>query len=160
MTIKIGVLSDTHIPTRASNLPEEIFEIFQNVQYIIHAGDYVSLSVIEELEKIAPVIGCHGNMDPYDLKNQLPRIATLEVEENIIKIIHDLSGRSQLKKLQKSGPVDIIIHGHTHRMSVEKLESVLILNPGSATNSFLTPDSVGLLYLAPNDVDYELIELK
>ncbi|MHA1129952.1 MAG: metallophosphoesterase family protein [Candidatus Helarchaeota archaeon] len=159
-TLKIGVLSDTHIPTRARALPAKIFEIFVDVDYILHAGDYVTLSVIKDLERIAPVIGCRGNMDHHAVKQRLPQVASLEVEGKIIKIIHDLRGGLKIKNIQDSAPVDIIIHGHTHRQSVERQESVLIINPGSATNSFGCPNSVGVLYLTHTTINFELIELK
>ena len=60
----IGLISDTHIPKRAMCVPKRVFEIFENVDYIIHAGDLVELSVIDELEQIAPVLGSarqHGH---------------------------------------------------------------------------------------------------
>jgi len=62
--IKIGLIADTHIPTRLRELPARIFEVFQGTDYIVHAGDYVRVSVIDELQSFAPVIGCVGNMDP------------------------------------------------------------------------------------------------
>ena len=59
----IGLISDTHIPKRAMCIPQRVFEIFKNVDFIIHAGDLVELTVIDELEQIAPVLAVHGNMD-------------------------------------------------------------------------------------------------
>jgi putative phosphoesterase len=159
-SVKIGVISDTHIPTRARALPAKIFEIFEDADYIVHAGDYVDLAVIEELEKCAPVIGCRGNMDHHSVKQQLSKVGTLEVEGRIIRVIHDLQGGAKIKQIQKMGPVDIIIHGHSHRKSVEKIGALLILNPGSPTNSFGRPNSVAVLYLTPARVDFEFFELK
>ncbi|MDI6654816.1 MAG: metallophosphoesterase family protein [Candidatus Hydrothermarchaeota archaeon] len=52
--VVVGVISDTHIPSRAGKLPKEVFEIFKGVERIIHAGDFVSAKVLGELEKIAP----------------------------------------------------------------------------------------------------------
>ena len=160
VTIKIGLLSDTHIPTRARVLPARLTEIFQDADYIIHAGDYVNATVIEDLQKIAPVVGCYGNMDPHQLKNRLPRVAALKVDDIIIKVVHDLSGRFRLKEIQKAGQVDVIVHGHTHKKSVERVGELLIINPGSATNSFYTPNSIGILYLMTDQIDYELIDLQ
>ena len=59
----IGLISDTHIPDRARELPEKVIEAFENVELIIHAGDLTSPKVIEELENIAPVMAVQGNMD-------------------------------------------------------------------------------------------------
>ena len=52
----IGLISDTHIPDRAREIPQKVFETFDNVDLILHAGDLTSPKVIEELEKIAPQI--------------------------------------------------------------------------------------------------------
>jgi putative phosphoesterase len=155
---KIGVLSDTHIPTRARMLPR--LEMFQDVDYIIHAGDYVNLSVIEDLQKIAPIIGCHGNMDPSVLKKNLPEIATLETGTKIVKIIHDLGWESKTMKQMQKEKVDVIVHGHTHKASIKKEGDLLIVNPGSATSSFFRHNSVGILYLYPDNIDFDIIELK
>ncbi len=157
---KIGLISDTHIPTRAKELPAEVFEIFADVDYIIHAGDYVDFSVIEELQKLAPVTGCYGNMDSAVIKKRLPKIAALEFDEKVIKVIHNLRGLFNIKELQDSSRLVAIIHGHTHKISVEKSRNLLIINPGSATHAFSRATSIGLLYIVSDNVDYELIELK
>lgn len=158
-TIKIGLISDTHIPTRARELPERISEIFRDVDHILHAGDYVNYSVIEDLQRIAPVTGCYGNMDPTILKNKLPKVATIKIEDWVIKMIHDLGRGSRIKELQKSG-VNIIVHGHTHKSSIKREKNLLIINPGSATNSFITSNSAGILYLTQDSTDVEIIPLR
>ncbi|MHA1265440.1 MAG: metallophosphoesterase family protein [Candidatus Helarchaeota archaeon] len=158
-SLKIGVIADTHIPTRARNLPARLFEIFQDVDYIIHAGDYVTDSVIEELKRLAPVTGCYGNMDPTYLKAQLPKIAILKLGKYIIKVIHDLGGNLYIRKLQNEGPVNIIIHGHTHRASIQTEKGILLFNPGSATNTFLQSPTVGVLYLEEHRINSEIIKV-
>ncbi len=158
-TLKIGLLSDTHIPTRSRALPEKIFEIFQDVDHIIHAGDYVNYSVIEDLQKIAPVTGCYGNMDPLVLKKKLTKVATLKIENRLIKVIHDLGWGSRIKELQETG-ADVIVHGHTHESSIRKEKNLLIINPGSTITAFITSKSVGLLYITPDYIDCEIVKLK
>ena len=69
--MRIGVLSDTHIPTRARCLPPEIFTVFKNVELILHAGDLVDPLVLSELETLAPVQAVAGNMDPPGLQSCL-----------------------------------------------------------------------------------------
>ena len=158
-TIKLGILSDTHIPTRARELPKRLGEVFGDVDHIIHAGDYVNYSVIVDLQKLAPITGCYGNMDPTTLKNKLPKVATIKLDDWVIKIIHNLGSGSRIKEFQKSG-VNIIIHGHTHRSSVKREKNLLIINPGSATNSFSSAKSVGVLYLTQDSTDVEIIPLR
>lgn len=159
MGTKIGLISDTHIPTRARELPAQLFEIFGDVDHIIHAGDYVDHSVISNLQKIAPITGCYGNMDPTSLKNELLKVVTLKIENHIIKIIHNLGGGARIKEFKSAGAT-IIIHGHTHKVSIKREPSLLIINPGSATNSFITSNSVGLLYLTEDSAECEIVQLK
>ena len=47
--ISIGLISDTHIPTRAKKIPLAVFDIFKNATYIVHSGDLVQLEVIDKL---------------------------------------------------------------------------------------------------------------
>ena len=70
----IGLISDTHVPKRAICIPQKVFEVFKNADFIIHAGDLVEMSVIDDLEQIAPVLAVHGNMDSLDVKNALPEL--------------------------------------------------------------------------------------
>jgi len=67
----IGVISDTHIP-QFKKLPDAIWERFANVELIIHAGDLSSLSVINELETIAPVVAVQGNVEYEEVVQALP----------------------------------------------------------------------------------------
>src|SRR5664280_558794 len=59
----IGVISDTHIPERADKIPEAVFEVFKDVEMIFHAGDLVSMDVLQDLENLAPTMCVQGNMD-------------------------------------------------------------------------------------------------
>ena len=44
--MRIGVISDTHIPVRAKHLPAALFCLFENVDLILHAGDLVDPQVL------------------------------------------------------------------------------------------------------------------
>ena len=69
----VGLISDTHVPKKARCIPKRVFEIFENVDYIIHAGDLVELAVVDELEQIAPVLAVHGNMDGLEVNSCLSK---------------------------------------------------------------------------------------
>ena len=70
-------------------IPKRVFEIFENVDYIIHAGDLVELAVIDELEQIAPVLAVHGNMDGLEVTNAFPKLNSLKVFDWKIGVMHD-----------------------------------------------------------------------
>ena len=61
--MRIGLISDTHIPVAAKELWPEIFEAFRGVDLIMHGGDLLIPEVIDWLEEIAPVMAVEGNGD-------------------------------------------------------------------------------------------------
>ncbi|RAP44628.1 metallophosphoesterase [uncultured Methanosphaera sp.] len=156
----IGVISDTHIPTRSSKIPEKVFEVFKNVDMILHAGDIESLDVIKSLEEIAPVTAVHGNCDP---NLELNEREVIEVENVRIGLAHGVvypkGDTQQLYYIAKELDVDILITGHTHQAMIEKIDDVLLLNPGSPTQPRLTDPTVMLLKINGADVEAEIVKI-
>ena len=138
----IGVISDTHIPGRMDRLPLELLHAFSEVDCIIHAGDIISMPVIEQLKKIAPVYAVHGNMDGPDVRRHLPDKYILEIEGKRIGITHGAGDPFTIKrrilKLFKDSSVDCIVFGHTHHAEVEMRDDILLVNPGSPTDRMFT----------------------
>ncbi|TFG45856.1 MAG: metallophosphoesterase, partial [Gemmatimonadales bacterium] len=56
--MRLGIISDTH-----GLLRPEVFEVFREVDHILHAGDIGPLDILTELEAIAPVTAVFGNTD-------------------------------------------------------------------------------------------------
>ncbi len=161
----IGLISDTHIPARAKAIPNRVFEVFQDASLIIHAGDLTRLSVIEELEQMAPVVAVHGNMDTRDVKEKLPLINSVEVYDWKIGMTHSLSfffRTRRLKDVAEKQSCKIFVSGHTHQPSIKYREGTLLINPGSATNPippFLTKPSVALLKITKSDIEPQIVQL-
>ena len=61
--MKIGLISDTHIPEAMPELWPHVYELFKGVECILHAGDIYDLAVLDELQKIAPTYAARGNGD-------------------------------------------------------------------------------------------------
>ena len=96
----VGLIADTHVPARARCIPKMVFKIFENVDFIVHAGDLVRLSVIDELEQLAPVLAVHGNMDGPEVSGALPKINSLKIYGWKIGVMHDpntLFGRGKMR---------------------------------------------------------------
>jgi uncharacterized protein len=123
----IGVISDTH-----GLLREEAKEKLQGCGLIIHAGDVGSLSILEELSRIARVEAVRGNVDAGALAELLPE--TCEVSESGLRIlvIHQLDRLDLLHVEPVSLGFDVVVYGHSHRPDVKWRGGVLFLNPGSA----------------------------
>jgi putative phosphoesterase len=161
VTKTIGLISDTHIPSRALTLPKEIFAIFKNVDYIIHAGDIVELSVIDELEQIAPVLAVHGNMDTPETKNALPELNSLKILDKKIGVMHNpniLYGTEYMYELAKTHNFDILVYGHTHNANIKWADKTLYINPGSPTSpsSLLNKPSVAILKITKDAITPEI----
>lgn len=158
----IGLISDTHIPDRMKELPEKVFEAFKDVEMILHAGDVTSQEVIEKLEEIAPVTAIQGNTDRI-VGLDLPKTAVVEAEELKIGVIHGevypRADTQQLHYLAKQLDVDILVSGHSHQPKVEKVEDVLLINPGSPTVPRLADRTIMILEINKKEVDVELVKV-
>lgn len=122
---KIGIISDTH-----GFIHPNIFKIFCGVDLIIHAGDIVDHSTINELSCIATVEAVLGNMDkenPYRLREEL----NIEIENIKINIAH--------KPELENSNADVIVRGHTHIPELLKQNNRFYINPGSANPKLSIP---------------------
>lgn len=159
------MISDTHIPTRAKAIPGKVFKVFQDACLIIHAGDLTKLSVLDELEQMAPVVAVYGNMDTRDVKGKLPVINSVDVYNFRIGVTHSLNfffRTRRIKDVSEKQSFNVFVSGHTHRPSLKYKEGMLLINPGSATNPlppFLTRPSVALLRITKKDIEPEIVNL-
>ncbi len=142
---KIGIISDTH-----GNLPSEIFEIFDDVDEIWHAGDVGNLNLIYDLETIAPVECVQGNVDGFPICYKYPEQKIINIGNLRFLLIHrffDQSGRIfPSMKDHLKGNFDAIIYGHTHTPNLQNgHDNTLFFNPGSPCFPRNSKPSVGLL---------------
>lgn len=146
----IGVISDTHIPVVTDTIPNEVTDKFKGVDLIIHAGDLVSYSIIQDLEQIAPVEAVSGNMDGYDIRQKLPGKKIINANNFKIGISHGSGPKESVYKKAlddfSDDKVDCIIFGHSHYPYNKYHDGVLLFNPGSATDRRFSPEcSIGFL---------------
>jgi len=165
--MKIGLLTDTHLPNLIKDLDElgpEPAEFFSSVDLIMHGGALIYTRVLDWLEQFAPVICANGNNDPYD-DHRSEEVQVLEVEGWRIGMVHDLGSEhlpmSKMRRLFPS-PVDVMVGGHTHQEVLYEREGVVILNTGSITfprHKELRLGGVGLLELKPGSLHAEIIPI-
>lgn len=139
--MKVGVISDTHVPAIVKALPPVIFDIFKDVELILHAGDLVERSVLEELKAIAPVEAVAGNMDTIEIRQTLPAKKIVEIGRFRVGLIHGQGNiEGQKQRIRKEfDTVDLIVFGHSHIPFWGKVGDVLFLNPGSPTDKRWAP---------------------
>ncbi|HHT25690.1 MAG TPA: metallophosphoesterase family protein [Firmicutes bacterium] len=134
--MRIGVVSDTHIPARARSLPAQLFTGLMGVDMILHAGDLVDMQVLTELAVLAPVYAVHGNVDPIEIKRRLPRTRIVEAGAFRIGLVHGHGpgGNTPQRALQTFNDVHCVVFGHSHQALCERRGEVLLFNPGSPTD--------------------------
>jgi putative phosphoesterase len=158
----VGLISDTHVPKRARDLPRKVFEIFEKVDYIIHAGDMVELAVVDELEQVAPVLAVHGNMDGSEVSGAFPRMNSLKVLDWKIGVMHDPDvafGLNKMRELANQNGFNVFVYGHTHIADIKWEEKILYINPGSPTvpASIMSKPTVALLKITKENVVPEIV---
>src|SRR3954451_22458309 len=146
--MRIGVVSDTHLPRFGRALPEALVRGFNEagVDRILHLGDWTSLLAVELLEAIAPLDGVAGNNDPPELVERFGRRKVVELEGVRIGMTHgDLGeGRTtpERARLTFTGALapPVILFGHSHIPLLERLTGGrLLLTPGSPTDKRRQP---------------------
>ncbi|MBI4285335.1 MAG: metallophosphoesterase family protein [Chloroflexi bacterium] len=129
--MRIGLLSDTHIPEVAAGLPSQLKEVFRDVDLILHAGDIYVPSVLDDLERFAPVLAAEGDDDYRETikDKRVSKRHVLQFNGVTIWLTHE----RPMSWVGAEKVPDIIVHGHTHRDTMESNNGVLIVNPGSLT---------------------------
>jgi putative phosphoesterase len=144
----LGVIADTH-----GRLRPEVFDVFQQVDHILHGGDVGSWDVITDLEALAPVTAVYGNTDDAALAERLKQVARVRLEGFDVVVTHgDQFGSPTPAKLYAAFPdAEIIVFGHTHRPLLELVDrTVTVMNPGAAGPArFGLAPSVGIMELEP-----------
>jgi len=143
---RIGVLSDTHLREYHPEIAQRLAKAFQGVDMVLHAGDLVSLKVLDLLEAPQVHAVC-GNMDDHAVAMTLPRKLVIEAKGFKIGLIHGwgppvgLAGRVA----GEFSGVDCIVFGHSHRPMNLRQAGVLMFNPGSVSRGLVGSGTVGLL---------------
>jgi uncharacterized protein len=151
-SVRIGVISDTHIADGAGHLPSVVLDAFKDVDLIIHAGDLVSLGVIDELKNsCSKVFVVAGNMDPEAIKSKYPQKQILEISGYRVGLMHGSGAPMNLlellKRSFKEDACDLIIFGHSHKPMNERIDGILFFNPGSVTDMTVPYNSYGVIEL-------------
>ena len=161
----IGVISDTHIPSRGRFIPPEVFRLFKDVQLILHAGDLVDEQVIEELKILAPVEAVAGNMDPASLQNKLGQVKVIKTGLLSIGLLHgDFMGRQvdpeQLSSVFNPVKLQAVVFGHLHKPVYKMHKGTLYFNPGSVIDPRRSGrPTCGKLFIDGDSIAGEVISL-
>ena len=160
--MRIGLISDTHIPNHAKELPDQLKGLFHAVDLILHAGDIYTISVLDELECLAPVLAAEGDDDPLststDRRVKVNHI--LNIDGVTIWLTH---ARPWSWPLDSRETPNIIVCGHTHTASLGNLKGdILLVNPGSPTfpQYKLELGTVALLTISSGKAEANIVQLQ
>ncbi|MCH1866391.1 metallophosphoesterase [Nocardioides sp. CFH 31398] len=138
MATQLLLMADTHLPKRARDLPAQLWEEVERADVVVHAGDWVDVALLDELEaRSRRLVGVFGNNDHGVLRERLPEVARVELEGVRLGVVHetgDKSGRE--RRCSAAYPdLDVLVFGHSHIPWDTSTDTGLrLLNPGSPTD--------------------------
>ena len=143
MSLQIGVVADTHVPSTFARIPENLWREFEGCDRLIHAGDFDSWETYEEFGKRFPTTAVIGNRDTFPACDEVPEWRILEIGGFKIGVTHGFGPPNNLGPRVRSawsgGPVDLLVYGHSHRAALEEIKGIRLLNPGSPTDTLFAP---------------------
>jgi len=167
----IGLLSDTHIRVpgyRAglsqlctNTLPPQVKDAFHGVDLILHAGDIYTLPILDELERVAPIMAAEGDDDPFEIMNdrRVKSKHIINVAGITIWLAHEYETWS---REEPEALPDVIVFGHTHRAALENHAGTIRINPGSPTfpRYERVLGTVGLLTVTSGKAEAQIVQLQ
>jgi len=90
MAARLLMVADTHVPKRARDLPAQVWEEVDAGDVVLHAGDWVDASLLDDLEARAHrLVGVYGNNDHSVLRQRLPEVARVDIEGVRLGVVHE-----------------------------------------------------------------------
>jgi putative phosphoesterase len=134
--VQLLLLADTHLPRRAKDLPSEVWDQVDRADLVVHAGDWVTVDLLDALSTRADVLGCWGNNDGPELRARLPEVARRTVAGVRLAVVHE-TGPSQGREARMDAAYadEVLVFGHSHiPWDTVTPRGLRLLNPGSPTD--------------------------
>jgi putative phosphoesterase len=148
--LRIGVISDTHLPRFGRALPRALVDGLRaaRVDLILHLGDWTSELAVDLLTAIAPTDGVAGNNDPPALVERFGTVKVVEADGVRLGLTHGHLGtgrttpdRARCVFAEEAG-LGAILFGHSHIPLISPPATTggpWLLNPGSPTDKRRQP---------------------
>ncbi|MGE0229285.1 MAG: metallophosphoesterase family protein [Dehalococcoidia bacterium] len=179
--MKIGLISDTHVPSMGKEPPHQVIPAFEGVELILHAGDIYTQDCIEWLEQIAPVKSANSFFMDGEAAPRVSPPAVVEILGRKIGLVHKLelqvlgddvwpgaldrypASKSIVDDLKGAfgEPVEIVVCGYTHEPMIETHQGILFINPGSPNmvKQSMKLGHVGILELTETSAEARILYL-
>ena len=136
--MRLLLISDTHVPNRARDLPARVWHEVDAADVVVHAGDWVAPELLDELEsRSARLVACWGNNDGPALRARLPERADVSLAGVRFTVVHETgaaTGReARMSRLHPD--TQVLVFGHSHiPWDTSTHTGLRLLNPGSPTD--------------------------
>jgi putative phosphoesterase len=140
---QVLLMSDTHLPRRAKDLPPELWRAVEVAGLVVHAGDWVDVRTLDRLEACSRrLLACWGNNDGPELRERLPEVARATVDGVRIAVVHETGVRRRREERMRAAypDTDLLVFGHSHIPWDSWHDGLRLLNPGSPTDRRAQPD--------------------
>jgi len=136
--MRLAFVSDTPLPVRAKRLPDDVWAAIDDADVVFHAGDWVGVELLDELEARARrLVGCWGNNDGSELRARLPEVARATLDGIRFAVVHETGQATRREqRMDEAYPdVDVLVFGHSHiPWDTVTPRGMRLLNPGSPTD--------------------------
>jgi putative phosphoesterase len=136
--VSVVFISDTHVPKRARDLPDSLWDRIETCDVVVHAGDWVDVVLLDEVERRARrLVGVYGNNDHGELRVRLPEVARVNIEGLRVAVVHETgaAGGREQRCVSRFPDTDVLVFGHSHiPWDTTATTGLRLLNPGSPTD--------------------------
>ncbi|MET9764882.1 metallophosphoesterase [Streptomyces sp. NPDC006372] len=136
--MRLLLMSDTHLPKRARELPAGLLAELPRADVVFHAGDWVDTATLDLLaDRCRRLVAVYGNNDGPDLRARLPEVAHAELDGLRFGVIHETGpAQGREKRCAARFPdLDVLVFGHSHiPWDTTAPTGLRLLNPGSPTD--------------------------
>ena len=136
--MRLVLISDTHMPARARDLPARLWADIEAADAVVHAGDWVHVDLVDELEaRSNRLIGCWGNNDGPELRARLPERADVTLAGLRFTVVHETGAAAgrETRMTNLYPETDVLVFGHSHiPWDTTAAGGLRLLNPGSPTD--------------------------
>ena len=135
--LSLLLLADTHVPHRAKDLPAEVWAQVEAADVVVHAGDWVTPDLLDELEaRSTRLVAVWGNNDGPELRARLPEVARVELAGMRWGVVHETGAKARREERMCAAypDLDVLVFGHSHIPWDTEYGGLRLLNPGSPTD--------------------------
>jgi putative phosphoesterase len=136
--MRLLLISDTHVPTRAKDLPAAVWAAVDRADVVVHAGDWMAVELLDALEQRATrLVACWGNNDGPELRTRLPDRADVTLAGLRFTVTHETGAAAgrEARMARRCPDTDVLVFGHSHiPWDTTSATGLRLLNPGSPTD--------------------------